>query len=423
MRIDLNTSKKFVRIPQQPMIRILFVSIAFPPKSDPECIQTARYYYGLSLDQDVVVDVVTSKNPTLFMPVDHSLDKYSKIAGQLIEISVYESRYVNFILRKVAPVALSRPDPKMTFHWQWRTAVRKLEKVPDVIYSRSNPLSSAIMALNLSKHYDRPWIMHLSDPWTENALSHYSKKELAYHAEKEKECFEHASMISVTSEKTAILYRRKFPAWAKKIEVFPNVHDWHLASVSTPQKSKQSKVTIVYTGGLANTRTARPLLDALGRMAHSAPHLVNRLQVIFAGEIDRNNRKIFRNFSNPFIQHLGRVATDKASQLQQSADLLVVIDSIVPEPEKAVFFPSKLLDYIKLGKPILAITDAGSVTEDFVVSHGGVCFRHERVEELAEWLQFYLEGNIVFEVAKVDPYYGPELQSARLINTFKEIKK
>jgi len=400
--------------------RILFVSIAFPPKGDPECIQTARYSYYLSLHQEFVVDVVTSKSPTLFMPLDAALAKYINVSGQVIEIPLYESKYTNFALRKFFPGLLSKPDSKMTFHWQWKKVIKSLKVKPDIIYSRSYPLSSAIMALKLSRFYKIPWVLHLSDPWTENALHVYSDAELVYHTRMEKACFEQASLISFTSEKMASMYQQKYPAWKNKMTVFPNVYDPQLAAGATVKRSSDV-VKIVYTGGLANTRTAQSFLAALDLMIKKSPHLVTALHVVFAGDMDRRNNELFKRYKFPFLEHFGLVSTDTAKQLQEEADILVVIDSKIPDANKAVFFPSKLLDYAILQKPIVAITDKGSVTEGFVVGQGGASFSHDAVEDLADWLSMYIEGKIKLSMKEIDTYFSAPKQASRLAQVFKNI--
>ncbi len=45
--------------------KILFVSLAFPPKADPEGLQTAKYFHYLQKHKDLQIDVVTSAIPTL----------------------------------------------------------------------------------------------------------------------------------------------------------------------------------------------------------------------------------------------------------------------------------------------------------------------------------------------------------------------
>jgi len=145
-------------------MNVLFVSIAFPPKNDPECLQTARFFKYLSQENDLQFDVVTSRMPTLFMPADDSLKSLDVGYRSKVEVPIYESKLTNFILRKVGLGDLMFPDSKMTFYWQWKRVVRELKNKPDVIYSRSNPISSAFMAAKLKRHFNVPWVMHFSDP-------------------------------------------------------------------------------------------------------------------------------------------------------------------------------------------------------------------------------------------------------------------
>ena len=72
-------------------MNILFVSIAFPPKNDPECIQSGRFFKYLSREKDFDIDVVTSKDPTLFMPVDDSLKPLDRGYRQKIAIPIFEN--------------------------------------------------------------------------------------------------------------------------------------------------------------------------------------------------------------------------------------------------------------------------------------------------------------------------------------------
>jgi glycosyltransferase involved in cell wall biosynthesis len=402
--------------------RVLFVSIAFPPKGDPECAQAGRYFRGLSFCENVVVDVVTSANPTLFMPIDPSLLGYANVTGQLIEVSLYESKYTNFILRRIFPKILGQPDSKMTFHWQWKNVVNKIVNKPDVIYSRSYPLSSTIMAWKLSRYFQVPWVLHLSDPWTENTLHTYSPFEHKYHSRMEKTCFSDAASISFTSQKTLELYQEKYPKLAHKFWVSPNVYDSKSDLAPLPHETKQAdKLKIVYTGGLANTRTARPLLEALNALGHQVPLLTEKCEILFAGDMDRKNRTLFTEFQLPFVRHLGLIPMDEAMSLQRSADLLIVIDSKISDPRKAVFFPSKLLDYSILRKSILAITDKGSVTNDFVRNQGGICFAHDEIHELSEWLKSFLLGDTRVQMKPLDSKFGSDYQARRLVGIFEKI--
>src|SRR5262249_26750941 len=57
-------------------------------------------------------------------------------------------------------------------------------------------------------------------------------------------------------------------------------------------------------------------------------------------------------------------------QIASEADVLIVIDTNLPG---SVFFPSKVVDYLMFGKPILALTADGGATVDILAPLGHVC--------------------------------------------------
>jgi glycosyltransferase involved in cell wall biosynthesis len=361
--------------------KLLFVSIAFPPKNDPECAQTGRYAYYLKKDFNWDITVVTSKIPTLFMPYDASLERFSKDFKK-IEVQIFESKLINKIISFLSQNLLSKPDSKYSFYKQWKKVIRQFNK-PDIIYSRSFPLSSTLMALKLKGYYRVPWIMHLSDPWVESPLHNMTSD---YHKNAERLSFEKADLISFTTVEAMHLYKEKYPALKEKFFVNTNVFEPSLNAPKNLDK-KTNEIKIVYTGGLANTRNAKFFLNALKIASEKQPEVLKLLKVIFAGDMDSNNRKYFESLnymSN--VQHLGILSQMEAKKLQSTADLLLVIDSKITDIEKNVFLPSKILDYAAQNKAILAITEKNSPSARFLKAYGGISFSFEEEELLADYL-------------------------------------
>lgn len=205
-------------------LNVLLISISFPPKADPECLQTAKYFKYLASDESVNIDVVTSSDKTLFMPIDHNLESYTQGYRQIIKIPFFENKYINFLMRKLSPNILNYPDSKFRFYKKWKYVLKHLHRSPDIIYSRSYPISSTLMAYHLQKELNIPWVLHLSDPWTINPL-HKLGKAQKWNEQIENECFKSASYISFSSFKTIDLYKKKYPEFADKFKFFPNVYD------------------------------------------------------------------------------------------------------------------------------------------------------------------------------------------------------
>lgn len=360
--------------------KILFVSLAFPPKSDPEALQTAKYFHHLQKHKDLQIDVITSAIPTLYMPYDPDLEPYAEGTNQVISIPLKENRYVNYLISRLGLDQLVFPDVKQAFHRQFKKAIRQIKEKPDLIYSRADPKSSTVLAYKLHQELKVPWILHMSDPWADCPMKRMTGKLFLKNEAWEKKCFEAADIISLTSVPTLEFYKKKYPSLEKKFRFYPNVYEYvngESKPDTDPVKSKKFK--IVYTGGLAAERSPEFLLRPLKELYQQDPGIGNKLEVVFAGDVDGRNRAVFQDYNLPFVQWIGKVAYKEALKLQQSANYLVVIDNPIDDPALSMFFPSKLLDYMMARKRILAITTKGSAS-DLVMKDlkGDVCNHQDR---------------------------------------------
>jgi glycosyltransferase involved in cell wall biosynthesis len=409
------------------MKNLLFISIAFPPKNDPECLQTAKYFRYLEKNGNLKIEVLTSASPTLYMPYDKNLEHYCDGLENLIELKITENKYLNFLKRKFLPGYFEKPDSKSAFHLNWKKVLNKIKEKPDIIYSRSFPISSTLMALKMKEYFSVPWVLHLSDPWAFCPITLYkSKKEQAYHHEQEKKCIEKASLVCLTSEKTVELYRSVYPEFANKFLLFPNVYD--------PQDFKPNefqfsdKINIVYTGGLVEKRSVSYIIDALKILEAKNPLAAARFEFTFAGAMDSFNKSFFEKSTFANLRHLGLLPYNEALELQRKADILLVIDNPIDNPDKAVFFPSKLLDYMLMQRNILAVTTPGGSTDKIIKKMDAISFSHSDQDGLVAALlsifEAYESRNESFFYKKsIDDSYSADYNAKRLLQTFESLLK
>ncbi len=411
------------------MKNILFVSIAFPPKLDPECIQTGRYYkYLVQNHPELQFQVATSASPTRFMPVSEDLQTFLPKNNPTIELKLFEPRLLHALVNKALPMILQFPDSKYSFALQWRKVIKQLRTPPDLIYSRSYPLSSTLMALKLHKHFGVPWVMHLSDPWTDSPLHRYHGLSYRVNTAWERSCFSQASYITLTSEKTVEFYRKKFPHWANKFIYLPNVYDPANLKLPARKNSPSQKLRFVYTGGLANTRTAEPILTAIAGLRKNQPELLERCEFIWAGDMDSRNRTLFERYADPAISHLGALGYREALDLQKSADVLIAIDSKIASNASAMFFPSKLLDYWTTGHRLLALTTPGSTTDEFVKKYqlGTAVYFNTGSEAITDTLAHHVQQHMqknttFFTISPPDKVFAADYNAGRLAEIFNSL--
>lgn len=403
-------------------INVLFVSIAFPPKSDSEGLQVAKYFKYLARDENLNIDVVTSEDNTLFMPIDKHLEYHCQGYRQIIKIPFWENKYINYLIRNFNRDALNYPDFKFRFYKKWKNVLEKLKYKPNVIYSRSFPISSTLMAYKLQKKLKVPWVLHLSDPWTINPLYKLGEAQ-AWNDAIEYKCFSNATVLSFTSKKTIELYTCKYPQFSEKMILSPNVFDIEDKVEKVYHKNK--KIKVIYTGGLVEKRSPIYLFKALKKLENENPEMIMDFEFLFAGTLDRINQNLFKNSSSS-VKHLGLLSYHEALILQKEADILLVIDAPLNNHRDTMFFPSKLLDYMLGERRILALTDKESVTWNIVQQQKGDCIEYNDIEHIIKSLKVawkaWIDGNMIyFENKHIDMNFCAEVNARKLSVLFKKI--
>ncbi|MBK7639036.1 MAG: hypothetical protein IPJ22_03015 [Bacteroidetes bacterium] len=95
----------------------------------------------------------------------------------------------------------------------------------------------------------------------------------------------------------------------------------------------------VYTGGMAGNRSPEPFLKAITKLPK---HIQDKLAFVFSGYADRQNAALFDQYKCDCIQYLGHLDTyQEAITLQNSADVLLLIDFPIKEKEKGCIFFQK----------------------------------------------------------------------------------
>jgi glycosyltransferase involved in cell wall biosynthesis len=272
------------------------------------------------------------------------------------------------------------------------------------------------MAYRLSTYFDVPWILHMSDPWTVSPV-HSIECAKQWNEEMEAKCFRRANVISFTSLMTIKLYAEKYPEFKSKMAFYPNVYDEKEAKINTWIKG--GGIRIVYTGGFVGDRTPLAFIKAMSKLNETRPEVARDFEVIFAGSLDRKNTAYFEG-EHAGITHLGSLPYSEAIELQNSADILLLIDLHFEKVNEAMFFPSKLLDYMLAKRRVIAITDVNSTTWQ-VVKDGqlGDCVQHCDVDLIVTllinaWNAWNDNHSDYFEFKEVNPEYSARFNAKKL---------
>ena len=258
----------------------------------------------------------------------------------------------------------------------------------DVVYSRSQPGASHIMAWKIKKMIRKPWIAQFSDPWA-NSPYHTKRTRLRQKSDRRwEECVvRDADMLIFPTAELGAIYEKTYPhlnAHAKSM-ILPHHYTPELYGDGFSVGNSDDRGTVLrYFGEFYGIRSPEPLIRALSYFAQSHPDLARRVKIEFIGNVESKFNELLRNSPIP-------IRVDKMSYLEslrsmRETDVLLLIDA--PSPNGVnVFLPSKLIDYLGAAKPIFAITDQKGTTSEILRQYGHTLCSHDDIQGIAAVLQ------------------------------------
>jgi glycosyltransferase involved in cell wall biosynthesis len=406
--------------------RLLVVSVAAPPKGAPESLQVSKYLKYLG-NHSIKIDLLTEAAGSETIGWTTIESKYAGVLSrlcQVIQIPMTYNRYFSSLIRRMGLSRFLVPDDKLFFTGVTKTVKKQLKVKPDIIYSRSTPFSSAVIAMKLKKEYGVPWIMHLSDPWVISPLFKGHGPVKIIHKRLERECFRYADRITLTSQEQITQYKQRYPEFGKKIVWFPNVYDDE--DVVNKPRYHTNRISILHSGNFYGPgRSPIPILKAAQRIWETNPNVLKDISFLFTGHCEPEIDQLIKRYGSLGAKHLGVLSLDETLRLQRKSQVLVVIDWQLDQ-EYAMFLLSKTVDYMAARKPILAITTPGSTLYNLVEGKYGRCFDHNNIEGIQEYLTKLISQLSSQDYSPLVPYqpdknYSASFNAKRLFDLIIEV--
>ncbi|MGE4421876.1 MAG: glycosyltransferase [Pseudodesulfovibrio sp.] len=374
-------------------MRILAVMYIFPPLLYPASIRNLRITHGLA-SQGAQVDVVMVDPATYEPPGAMMLDDAAtRLVPESVRVRQIKSCELSFPLRLIKSSRLLRS----LFHkvvapvkkeWTF-SAWKQLEGIGqgdyDLVMSFSQPHSNHLLGMRLAQKLSLPWVAFFSDPWTGNPYEQLDGKLLAYIQDLERSVFENADALLFTSSETIELAMEGYGEEIKrKASVLSHafVPDWYQSVGAGPDKAG-GRVTMLHTGHFYRKRSPMPLFLALKELEETA-RISDSLEVVCIGQMPSEcrdwiaenglGRLITIEEPIPYLDSLKRIV---------GADWLFFVDA--PSDKPSVFLPSKLVDYLGSGKPIIGITPKEGASARVLRETGNIACDlndRERIKEM-----------------------------------------
>jgi glycosyltransferase involved in cell wall biosynthesis len=235
-------------------------------------------------------------------------------------------------------------------HVFWRRRISRLQYLPkcDLVYSRSNPLSSLIAGAELAQRMGIPFLAHFSDPMP--GPHAYDKKERSRILNAIRPGVMQARAITFTTHETLEYQSHLFDS-----DIRPKSHVLNHVSpeptVWGPYTERKS-VTVLYAGTFVWPRTPDSLLEGFELYLKTDPRATLKFLGTQPASVLARIRSARTRDSVEFIPR-----SSDMEPFLKNAHLLVAVDTNVEAPQ---FLPSKLVDYLLVDRNVLLITQDGS---------------------------------------------------------------
>jgi len=240
------------------------------------------------------------------------------------------------------------------------------------LFSSGPPWTAHLVGLTLSWVSGLPWLAHFRDPWTQgqqwqckpvSALSRWADGVLERMIVKQA-----AFVVSVTAQHTDMFRAMYRDVPSSKFVTVPNGFDEAEWECVAPEKEVASarrggRFAISYAGELYQARNPFPLFRALRALIEAGEVDAKKVQIELIGWCERaEGRRVEEMAAECGIGDCVnlRGPRSRAETLQRLAEsdlLLLLAEGLIAQ------IPGKTYEYLRAGRPILALTSKGAVAD------------------------------------------------------------
>ncbi|MEM8884422.1 MAG: glycosyltransferase [Planctomycetota bacterium] len=235
---------------------------------------------------------------------------------------------------------------------------------PDIVVATAPSMSGLIVGRWIARLRRVPFVADLRDPWLTNPFRPERTGRLdRWDRRLEEFCMRGPREVWVTTETLRHeLKQREHAPVTQPITVISNGFDEEEWRSLTPSTSETTACTILHSGSLYGVRTPKPLLDDIAAVASDGQGL-GKCSFRFVGPIDPAIQSACES-SLPNDELHARVhfepplSFEDSLRAQLAADVLLLVGHRTEEASSQI--PMKLYEYLRAGKPILALFQRNS---------------------------------------------------------------
>lgn len=269
------------------------------------------------------------------------------------------------------PGMLARPDRWLTW---WLGAVPAgLELIrrhkPDAIWSTYPIATAHRIGATLHARSGLPWVADFRDPMAQDGYPEDPATWQSF-ARIERHAAQNASMSTFTTPSALRLYRERYPAQSDRMSLLENGYDEEtfVGTVSVPPLTP-NKLTLLHSGLVyPSERNPTQLFEALSKLKNLAPEAYGRIRLRFRAPVheDLLNQLAQTHGVESAIEVLPSIGYREALSEMLAADGLLILQAANCNAQ----IPAKFYEYLRAGRPVLALTDPSGDTAQVVREAG-----------------------------------------------------
>lgn len=356
-------------------MKLLLITYHFLQSNEPSSIQARRFFTSLA-DSGVKITIITKKVKGKIIFFHENIE--------IIEVFGFESRVISGVLRILLNDLTLIPDLE-TFFWN-PFVFFKIKKRIDLnqyslIHTISYPFSTHLIPIKLNVKNKLPWVAQFYDPWVENSFRNYHTKTIFNRNLKMENMVANNANIIIHSNNYVVkswLIRYGKPI-KSKILTLPFCIDDDNSNITT-EVSSNNKITLSHIGSLYGRRNLDIIILVLQRLKNAL--VINNVNFCLnlVGFVSKDElNKIKKSGISDLIKITGKISYKQSLDFINNSDILLLIED---NSEESYFFPSKLTDYLKSNKPILAISSNKSIVNTILNRFGQKTFNNNQIDNI-----------------------------------------
>lgn len=227
---------------------------------------------------------------------------------------------------------------------------------PDAIWSTYPVATAHQIGASLAENSKLPWIADFRDPMAQDDYP-TDPAQWQRFSQLEQRIARTAACMVMTTPGALSMYRDRFPSAAHKMRLIENGYDEAaFAGLTRDTALTDGYLTLLHSGIVyPDERDPRPLLSALAQFQASNPRLAQRLRLRFRAPVhsDLLRKLAESNGVADLVEILPPIGyRDALAEICRADGLLILQASNCNQQ-----IPAKLYEYLRAGRPIIALTD------------------------------------------------------------------